>query len=463
MGDYVPLKVILPVTSIGTFMSALDASIVNIALPTIADAFSTSINGVRWVSIIYLLTISSTIGIVGSFGDAHGRKKIFQLGMSIFVIGSIFCSIAPNIEFLIVSRAIQAIGAAGLQANGLALVVTYIDPDKRGRAIGINSLVVASALTTGPALGGFLTQYYGWQSIFLINIPIGVVGVITVQLILKETQTKPDTQMDIKGMSLFIITTFGFISGILFYFDGYTLAGLLIPVSIASCILFVKQESKHPNPVLSVRIMKQRQIMFGALAAVFCYLVINSLIFLLPFYFQDVRGLSESKTGAYLVVVPLAMSIMGPPSGLLAEKFSAKKLATLGAILQFSVTLTLGIIFVIQEDRIADWIIILLIGFTAAFLAVFTNPNGTSIMNASQKSELSSVSGIISLARNFGFTLGISLSSLLFDKFRNRFHHDVEAVAYTQGLGWTLIVLSFFAFIGGIVSYKRGKEIVVKY
>ena len=169
MGDFVPLKVILPVTAIGTFMSALDVSIVNIALPTIADAFSTSINGVRWISIVYLLTISSMIGIAGSFGDGYGRKKIFQLGMIIFVLGSLLSSMAPTIEFLIVSRAIQAIGAAGLQANGLALVVTYIDPDKRGRAIGINSLVVAIALTTGPALGGLLTQYYGWQSIFLLN------------------------------------------------------------------------------------------------------------------------------------------------------------------------------------------------------------------------------------------------------------------------------------------------------
>ncbi|MHA2099501.1 MAG: MFS transporter [Candidatus Kariarchaeaceae archaeon] len=463
MGDYVPLKVILPVTAIGTFMSALDASIVNIALPTIADAFSTSINGVRWVSIVYLLTISSIIGIAGSFGDVFGRKIIFQFGMSIFVIGSIFCSMAPTIEFLIVSRAIQAIGAAGLQANGLALVVTYIDPDKRGRAIGINSLVVASALTTGPALGGFLTQYYGWQSIFLINIPIGVLGVFTVQLVLKETEKKPDTRMDVKGMSLFIMTTFGLISGILFYFDGYTWMGLLIPLSIISGVMFVKQETLHPNPVLSVRIMKQRQIMFGALAAVFSYLVINAMIFLLPFYFQDVRGLSESKTGIYLVVVPLAMSVMGPPSGLLAEKINAKKLATFGAIMQFLVTFTLGAIFIIQEDGIADWIIIILIGLTSAFLAVFTNPNGTSIMNASPKSDLSSVSGIISLSRNFGFTLGITLSSLFFDKIKNSYNNETEAVAYTKSLGWTLIIISLFALTASIVSYNRGKEIIMKY
>lgn len=463
MDDYIPLKVILPVTAIGTFMSALDISIVNIALPTIADAFSTSINGVRWISIVYLLTISSMIGIAGSFGDGYGRKKIFQFGMIIFVIGSIFCSLSPTIEFLILSRAIQAIGAAGLQANGLALVVTYIDPNKRGRAIGINSLVVAVALTTGPALGGFLTQYYGWQSIFLLNIPIGIIGVIAVQLVLKETEIKPATRMDIKGMSLFIMTTFGFISGILFFFDGYSWAGFLIPLSLISGVLFIRQETKHPNPVLSVRIMKQRQIMFGALAAIFCYLAINALIFLLPFYFQDIRGFSQSKTGLYLVVVPLAMSIMGPPSGLLAEKINAKKLATFGATMQFLALFTLGTIFIIQEDRIAAWIIITLIGFTAAFLAVFTNPNGTSIMNASPKSDLSSVSGIISLSRNIGFTLGITLSSLFFDKIRNSYNHESEAIAYTRGLGWTLILISLFALFGSFISYNRGKEIIMKY
>ncbi|MFX1508579.1 MAG: MFS transporter, partial [Promethearchaeota archaeon] len=210
----IPLRKILPITAIGTFMSAMDGSIVNISLFTIAGALNTDMEGVRWITIIYLLVISSLIGIGGSLGDNYGRKKIFQLGMLLFILGSFLCASSFSLEVLVLSRALQAIGAAGLLANGLALVITYVEPSVKGRAIGINSLVVASALSTGPALGGFLTKFVGWPSIFLINIPLGLIGIILVHLYIPETFEKR-YKLDFGGMIIFMITTFSLVQGIL--------------------------------------------------------------------------------------------------------------------------------------------------------------------------------------------------------------------------------------------------------
>ncbi|MHA2100894.1 MAG: MFS transporter, partial [Candidatus Kariarchaeaceae archaeon] len=154
--NYIPLRLILPITSIGIFMSAMDGSIVNVSLKTIADDLNTDINGVRWVVIAYLLTISSLIGLSGSLGDIFGRKKVFQSGMVVFSLGSLFCSLSQSLTILVVSRVIQAIGASAIMANGLAIVITYINPKIRGRAIGINSVVVAGSLATGPVVGGIL-------------------------------------------------------------------------------------------------------------------------------------------------------------------------------------------------------------------------------------------------------------------------------------------------------------------
>ena len=457
--EYVPLRVILPVTSIGVFMSALDGSIVNVALPTIANAYNTNIDGIKWVVIVYLLMVTSLIGIAGSFGDTYGRKKVFQGGMVIFAFGSFLCSISTNLVALSAARALQAIGGAALQANGLALVVTYINPQIRGRAIGINSLVVASALTIGPPLGGVLTDYFGWPSIFLINIPIGIIGIIAVQLKIDETERKDLGRLDYTGMVLFAVTSFALVTGI--SIPNYPLPSIgLVVFSLITGYLFIKSEQKQANPILSIKIMKQRQITFGAFSAVFAYMGLNTLIFLLPFYFQDIKGFSETKTGIYLVVFPIALTIMGPPTGFLAEKIKAKKLASFGAGIETLVVLILGILFYNMRDKIPVAYILLLGGLTAAFLSVFTNSNGTSVMNASEKENLSIVSGIIGLSRNIGFTLGVTISSTIF----NATNPDVNKPAsYTKGLGITYMLVSIFIFIGMIISLNRGQEIVKEY
>jgi EmrB/QacA subfamily drug resistance transporter len=455
-----PLRVILPITSIGVFMSALDGSIVNVSLLTIQKAFDTDIVGVRWVVIIYLLTTSAIMGLSGSLGDVFGRKKIFSMGMIIFITGSLFCGLSFTLELLVISRIIQAIGSSALIANGLAIVMTYADPRFRGRAIGINSFVVASALTTGPVVGGILTEFIGWQSVFLINIPIGGIGVVLILKNIPETPKKNSINFDFIGSFLFAITIFSFVGGIIFFFDGTWIGLIFIIFSVFTAFFFVYCEYNHSNPMLPVQLMINKKIAAGAFGAFFSYMALNGAFFLLPFFYQEMLGFRQSETGLLMIVSPLVMSITGPITGILAEKFEARKLATLGALLQGTFILILSTI----NPEMSLITILFLVALAAGSLNIFTNSNSTSVMNASPKDYLSIVSGVLNLSRTIAFSLGTGLSTAFFSLFFSINNPSDEITgltyktAYYQALSSTFLLICLFSYIAGIISILRGKE-----
>ncbi len=451
-----PIRTILPITSIGVFMAAMDGSIVNVSLLTIATSLSTDMAGIRWIVLIYLLTMSALMGLAGSLGDTYGRKVVFQIGMSFFILGSLLSGISTSLFFLIGSRIVQAIGAAGMMANGLGLVMTYVDPNKRGRAIGINSFVVAAALSTGPVLGGILTESIGWPSIFLINVPIGAIGIILVQRIIPETERSSNSQFDFIGVALFAAATFSLISGITFTFDGVSIGVVLLLISIATFLLFLYHENNHPHPMMSLKLLKNRKIATGALSALLCYMGINGVFFLFPFFYQEVLLLSQSQTGILLIVSPIVMSFTGPIAGFLSEKIDTRMLATGGAILELFFIMCLSLI----SSEMSLPVILSLVGFSAGSLAIFTNSNGTSVMNIAPRKDLSIVSGILNLSRTIGFSIGTALSTALFGLFfgMNSLTNIDYNSTYYHSLGGTFIILGLIVGIGAIISYARGPE-----
>ena len=176
----------LGTVAIGTFMSTLDSSIVNIALPSILRDFRSDLATIEWVVLAYLLTITALLLTVGRLADLWGRKKVYTIGFGVFTLGSLLCGLAASPLQLILSRVAQAVGAAMLQANGLAITSAVFPREERGRALGINGAVVATGLTVGPTVGGLLVGAFGWRSIFLVNLPVGVVGIAMALVILEE-------------------------------------------------------------------------------------------------------------------------------------------------------------------------------------------------------------------------------------------------------------------------------------
>ncbi|MFW9870376.1 MAG: MFS transporter, partial [Candidatus Thorarchaeota archaeon] len=197
-----PYKIVAA-TSFGVFLGALDSSIVNVSLVTIENSLGVSMAAIQWVIVAYLLIVTSAMPLMGKLGDRLGKTKVFQLGMLVFIAGSFLCAISIGLEMLVAARVFQALGASMLSANGLALVTYFTTPQNRGRAIGMNSVVLAAALGSGPVLGGILSQLFGWPSIFLVNLPIGLIGFLVVQIIVPETEPVKETKFDTIGAALF--------------------------------------------------------------------------------------------------------------------------------------------------------------------------------------------------------------------------------------------------------------------
>ncbi|MFX0108685.1 MAG: MFS transporter, partial [Candidatus Hodarchaeota archaeon] len=264
---------VVAATSFGVFLSALDGSIVNVSLATMEASLVATKAEIQWVVIAYLLVMTSAMPLMGKFGDRFGKTKVFQTGMLLFITGSLFCAFSSALELLVASRVFQAIGSSMISANGLALVTYYTTPRNRGRAIGLNSIVLAGALALGPVLGGILSQYFGWPSIFLINLPVGLIGVLVVAKLIPETEKVFETEFDTVGAALF----FSFLFSVIYtvsVLDSLTFTSLavLLPVIVGSLIGFIFRERGFSSPIIPVGVLADRRISASVFSALFSYM-----------------------------------------------------------------------------------------------------------------------------------------------------------------------------------------------
>ncbi len=282
---------VLATVACGTFMATLDSSIVNIALPTLTKALHTDLRSIKWVIVIYLLTITCSLLPFGRLSDLYGRKKIFQWGFIVFTVGSLLCGFATNLGGLIGFRILQGLGASMLMANGPAIVTQNFEYGSRGKALGILSMVVSTGLVSGPSIGGFLIGTLGWRSIFLVNIPIGLLGFLFAgrHLDLMETRRRHGP-FDWGGAFLQILVLFLFI----LFVDPptFTIADskpillsrwFLGPALVAMSWVFYVVQRQVPEPILDLSLFKIRTFWAANLANYLNFVAYSSLLVLMPF------------------------------------------------------------------------------------------------------------------------------------------------------------------------------------
>ena len=451
-----PYKIV-GATSIGIFLSALDASIVNVSLFTMQEFFGVTIGLIQWVVVAYLLVMTSTMPLMGKLGDRFGKKKIFQLGMLVFVVGSLACVMSIGFEMLVIGRIIQALGAAMISANGLALVTYFTTPQNRGRAIGLNSIVLAAALATGPVLGGILTQLFGWQSIFLVNLPIGIIGYLVVQFAVPKTEPVKETRFDTIGAALF----FSFLFLLIYYVTISTSADLitgfiLIVGAIISFVAFFFRERSFEAPIITIEVLTDKKISASIFSALLSYMAMVPISFLLPFYLQAALGFDQTTTGLFLVVHPIVISITGPIAGFASERLNAKVQTTVGLFVQFTglVILALAVPNVI--------LMALGVAVMGTGLSFFSVANGNFIMTAAPKKYMGVVSALTNLARTTGFSVATALVTTVFGVFfltTNPWGFEsgpLFVTAYGQALVSTIWMFSSLVIIAAIISSLRG-------
>ncbi len=437
-------KWIVLATSFGVFLSALDASIVNVSLTTMKSSFGVGFE-VQWIVIAYLLIFTSAMPLMGKFGDRYGKERVFQFGMIAFIFGSLLCAISPTLLILVYSRMFQAIGASMMSANGLALVTYFTTPQNRGRAIGMNSIVLAAALALGPVLGGILSGLYGWPSIFLVNLPVGIIGFIAMAKLVPTTERVKEVKFDTAGAILFFAFLFLFVYAVSVYstLPSYYIMLFLI-WTVVAFLAFLLRESSFQSPIIPIKVLSDRRISTSIFSALFSYMAIVPVTFLMPQYLQEALEFSPFLTGIFLVTHPAVISVTGPFAGFLSERVKARTQTVVGLLIQI---VGLAIIGAALPNIIFMIIGITVMGFG---LSVFSVANGNFIMTSAPRKYMGVVSALTNISRTTGFSVGtaavvsvISAFLLIFNPLGNTSGPEFR-IAYTtayQFAIWSFVVL----------------------
>ncbi|HWQ71848.1 MAG TPA: MFS transporter, partial [Desulfitobacteriaceae bacterium] len=406
---------ILANVALGTFMATLDASIVNVALPTLSLKFDVDLPILQWVVTAYLLTISSLLPILGKLADIIGRKRVYSSGLILFTLGSALCGLANNVWFLIGMRVLQAIGASMLMANNQAIIVANFPFNERGRALGLSGTMVALGSLTGPALGGILVGLVGWRSIFYINVPIGIIAYLSALIILPADSPKHESvPFDYKGSVLFSLGLISLLYAVNYSEDagwgsievlGTMFLGLFL------LIFFVLAEQRASQPIIDLAIYKNIPFLIGNLSAFLSFTGQFFYTILMPFYLQNILNYSTSQVGLLMTAYPLAMAVTAPIGGYASDKIGPVALTTGGLL-----TIAGGMFYLLSVSAYSGFFQIIpgpiLMGIGAG---LFNSPNNSSVMSSVPKDKLGIAGGLNALVRNVGMIMGTTLSVTIFE------------------------------------------------
>jgi len=449
---------------LGTFMSALNASIVNIALPYIGSAFGASLGTTEWVVMAYLLIISSLLLTFGRMGDLFGHKQIYNLGLAVFIAGSVLCALAPGIYILIACRIIQGVGAGMVMSLGPAILTAAFPANERGKALGLLGTSVAMALALGPTAGGLLLHYLGWRYIFLLNVPIGIAAIFLSRRVLAPGVRQERPFDSLGSASLFIALgslLLALSHGQEWGWSSPAIAGLL-SLAAAGFAFFIRHQGRTPHPMLPLTLFRNRVFNAANISQLLNFIVQYTVVFLLPFYFKDVLRLDPASGGLLLSSFPLTMMIVGPFAGALSDRIGSRSLAAAGMGLGVLSLLLLAAL----DAGSGTWAIVgplLLLGLGNG---VFQAPNNSAIMGSVPREHQGLAGGFMASMRNIGMVMGVALAGAVFN-IRLAYHREGLAAgglsgtalddgAFVAALHDALLVAAVLGLCGVITSLIRG-------
>jgi len=441
---------VLVAVGVGTFMSALDGSVVNTLLPVLARAFGASVAGIEWVTTVYLLVISGLLLSVGRAGDLYGHKRLYIGGFVLFVAGSALCGLAWSARALIGLRVIQAFGAAMLMATAPAILTRSFPANQRGRALGAQGTFTYLGLTAGPSLGGWLASAVGWRAVFYINVPVGAVAIVLAwRVIAPDHGAQTRERFDVVGAILF---TAGLVALLVALNQGHawgwTSAAVLVLLAVAAALLtaFVLVERHRPSPMLDLSVFADRQFSGATVSALLNYACVFAVLFVLPFLLIQGRGLDAAHAGLILTAQPIVMAIVAPISGTLSDRIGSRAPAVTGMV-----ALALGLAFlasVVSRGSLA----MIAAGLAVIGLGVgtFVSPNNNALMGAAPRNRQGIAAGVLATARNVGMVLGVGLAGAVFTTVVARSSSASEALV--AGVRASLFTAAGVAVLGTLAA-----------
>ena len=458
----------LLVTTLASFLTPFMLAATIIALPSIGFEFTLDTVTLGWVQTSYLLSAVVFLVPFGRIADITGRKRVFLAGLVIYTVSSFALSLSNSIASLLTLRVAQGLGGAMISGTAVAILTSVFPPRERGKALGINVAAVYAAIALGPFLGGMLTQYFGWRSIFLVNVPIGVITLLLVLYKLKgEWAEAAGSKFDLAGSIIYGVALTSIMWGSVSFSNSSNQGGSLMVAGIPSqallmlfggifCLfLFVMWELRVPSPVLDVRMFRHNTVFtFSNLAALINYSATYAISFFLSLYLQLVKGLDPQIAGIILVAQPVVQAMLSPLAGWMSDRIAPRLVASLGIGID-----TAGLAAFAFIDRGTDlWLITINLVVMGIGFALFSSPNTNAIMCSVDKSCLGVGSAMVSTMRLLGQMVSMAIAMIVLSLFVGTAVLSPALTApFIAGTRVAFLIFAVLCLIGIFASLARGK------
>src|SRR5579872_5272829 len=401
---------ILAICCLSLFMVGLDNSAVNVALPSIQRDLSVPVSGLQWTVDAYTLTLASLLVLAGSMGDRFGRRRTFQVGLTIFGTGSALCALAPGLGMLVAARAAQGVGGAMLNPVAMSIIVnTFTGARERARAIGVWSAVFGLSMALGPVVGGLLIGATSWRAIFWLNVPVAVVALVLTQLLVAESKAASARRFDPVGQLLIIAAlgaaTYAIIEAPQAGWTSVRTLGLLAGVA-AALVVFVRYELRRTEPLIDPRLFRNLPVSGATLIAICGFFALGGFLFMNTLYLQDTLGYSAVRTGLMTLPIAVGITLAGPLSG--------RTVGTRGARLPLVVAGTLTVVSAVLLTGLhaSTPAVVLLVSYAVFGLGsgVLNPPITNTAVSGLPRAQAGVAAAVASTSRQVGLTLGVAVT-----------------------------------------------------
>ena len=448
---------VLAICCMSLFIVGLDSTIVNVALPDIGRTFHAPVSGLQWTIDAYTLVLAALLMLSGSTADRLGRRRVFQIGLGLFTIGSLLCSLAPGLGWLVAFRMLQAVGGSMLNPVAMSIITnTFTKPSERARAIGVWGGVFGLSMAMGPVVGGALVDSVGWRGVFWVNIPVGIAAILFTALFVPESKAARARRPDPIGQVLIIAMlgslTYGIIEGPSYGWDSARILAFFA-VTVIAVIAFLLYEPRREEPLIDLRFFRSLPFSGATLTAVSAMSALGGFLFLITLYLQDVRGYRPLFAGLFLLPMAAAMAVGAPLAGRMLARSGARKplLIAGGGITAGGILLTQ-----LTNSSAPGYLVLAFLVFGIG-MGFVNAPITNSAVSGMPRSQAGVASGIASTSRQVGSSVGVAvMGSILAANL-----HGSMAAGFASATrpGWWIIAAAGVVVIvlALVTTSRRGK------
>jgi EmrB/QacA subfamily drug resistance transporter len=460
---------VLAICCMSLFIVGLDSTIVNVALPDIGRTFHAPVSGLQWTIDAYTLVLAALLMLSGSTADRLGRRRVFQIGLALFTVGSLLCSLAPGLGWLVAFRMLQAVGGSMLNPVAMSIITnTFTKPSERARAIGVWGGVFGLSMAMGPVVGGALVDSVGWRGVFWVNIPVGIAAILFTALFVPESKAARARRPDPIGQVLIIAMlgslTYGIIEGPSYGWDSARILAFFA-VTVIAVVAFLVYEPRREEPLIDLRFFRSLPFSGATLTAVSAMSALGGFLFLITLYLQDVRGYRPLFAGLFLLPMAAAMAVGAPLAGRMLARSGARKplLIAGGGITAGGLLLTQ-----LTNSSAPGYLVIAFLVFGIG-MGFVNAPITNSAVSGMPRSQAGVASGIASTSRQVGSSVGVAvMGSILAANL-----HGPMAAGFASATrpGWWIVAAAGVVVIAlalittsrrGKASAERGATLVAK-